>query len=74
METKQPQPKIFEIRLQGHLDTLWAGWFDGMTITQTEDGKTVLSGSIADQAALHGILKKIRDLGLSLLSINPINS
>ena len=72
METKQPQPEIFEIRLQGHLDTRWASWFDGLTITQTEDGNTVLSGPVADQAALHGLLKKVRDLGLPLLSINPI--
>lgn len=73
METKQPQPEIFEIRLRGHLDTRWTGWFDGMTITQTEDGNTVLAGPVADQAALHGLLKKVRDLGLPLLSINPIN-
>ena len=73
METKQPQPEIFEIRLQGQLDTRWASWFEGMTITQTEDGDTVLAGPVADQAALHGLLKKVRDLGLPLLSINPIN-
>lgn len=73
METKQPQPEIFEIRLRGHLDTRWTGWFDGMTITQTEDGNTVLAGPVADQAALHGLLKKVRDLGLPLLSINTIN-
>ncbi|MCA9956782.1 MAG: hypothetical protein KC434_18760 [Anaerolineales bacterium] len=73
METKQPQPEIFEIRLQGQLDTRWASWFDGLTITQTEDGDTVLTGPVADQAALHGLLKKVRDLGLPLLSINPIN-
>ena len=73
METKQPQPEIFEIRLQGQLDARWASWFDGLTITQTEDGDTVLTGPVADQAALHGLLKKVRDLGLPLLSINPIN-
>lgn len=73
METKQPQPEIYEIRLQGQLDTRWASWFDGLTITQTEDGDTVLAGPVADQAALHGLLKKVRDLGLPLLSINPIN-
>jgi hypothetical protein len=73
MENKQHQPEIFEIRLQGHLDTRWSDWFEGMTITQTEDGDTVLAGPVADQAALHGLLKKVRDLGLPLLSINPIN-
>lgn len=73
METRQPQPEIFEIRLQGQLDMRWASWFDGLTITQTEDGDTILAGPVADQAALHGLLKKVRDLGLPLLSINPIN-
>ncbi len=73
METRQPQPEIFEIRLQGQLDTRWTDWFEGMTITQTEDGDTILAGPVADQAALHGLLKKVRDLGLPLLSINPIN-
>ncbi|MCB8946143.1 MAG: hypothetical protein H6658_20550 [Ardenticatenaceae bacterium] len=69
MKTKQPQPKIFEIRLQGHLDARWASWFDGMSITLTENGETVLTGPVADQAALHGLLKKVRDLSLPLLSV-----
>ena len=69
----QSYPEAYEIRLKGHLDARWTGWFDGFTITLTEDGETILTGSVADQAALHGLLKKVRDLGLPLLSINPIN-
>jgi len=62
----------YEIRLQGQLNASWADWFDGMTITLEEDGSTLLSGSVVDQAALHGILKKVRDLGLTLLSVNSV--
>jgi hypothetical protein len=69
MKTRQTQPEFFEIRLQGHLNTHWASWFDGMTVTLTEDGDTVLTGPVADQAALHGLLKKVRDLGIPLLSV-----
>ena len=61
--------EIYSIQVQGHLDQERSGWFDGLTITHTTDGETILSGSIADQAALHGILSKIRDLGLSLLEV-----
>ena len=62
----------YEIRLKGHLETRWVRWFDGLTITLEEDGNTLLSGPLADQAALHGILKKVRDLGLTLLSVNSV--
>ena len=72
METRQPQSELFEIRLRGQLDTRWASWFDGLTITQTEDGDTVLTGPVADQAALHGLLKKVRDLGIPLRSVSQI--
>ena len=67
------QADYYEIRLKGHLDESWTGWFDGFTITLTDNGETILTGSVADQAALHGLLKKVRDLGLPLLSINPVN-
>ncbi len=67
-------PKIFQIKIKGHLGQQWAGWFDGLTITLEEDGNTLLSGTVVDQSALHGILKKIRDLGMPLLSMNPIDS
>ena len=72
---KEPnQPPSYEIRLKGHLDERWAEWFDGLTITLEDNGDTLLSGTVADQAALHGILKKVRDLGLTLLSVNPASS
>ena len=60
----------YEIRLKGHLEARWVKWFDGLTITLEENGDTLLSGPLADQAALHGILKKVRDLGLTLISVN----
>ena len=60
----------YEIRLKGHLDVRWADWFDGLTLTQESDGTTVLRGSVVDQAALHGLLGKVRDLGLPLIAVN----
>lgn len=66
-------PKIFQIRIQGHLGRQWAGWFDGFTITLEDDGNTLLSGPVIDQSALHGILKKIRDLGMPLVSVNSVD-
>ena len=65
--------KNYEIRLKGHLEARWEQWFDGLTITLEENGSTLLSGPLADQAALHGILKKVRDLGLTLVSVNSID-
>ena len=66
------EPGLYEIRLKGHLDDRWADWFDGLTITLEEDGNTLLTGPIVDQAALHGLLKKVRDLGLPLVSVSPL--
>ncbi len=60
----------YSIKIEGHLDEGWADWFEGLLFTHENDGSTTLSGKIADQAALHGLLKKIRDLGLPLLSVN----
>ncbi|TFG64233.1 MAG: hypothetical protein E4H36_03545 [Spirochaetales bacterium] len=64
---------LYEIRVKGHLDGRWAEWFGGMTITLADNGDTILTGPIADQAALHGMLKKVRDLGIPLLSVNFVN-
>ena len=59
----------YEIRLVGHLDARWAAWFDGLSLTHESDGTTVIRGRIADQAALHGLLQKVRDTGLPLVSV-----
>ena len=59
----------YEIRLRGHLNARWADWFDGLTLTQESDGTTLLSGPVTDQAALHGLLGKVRDLGLPLIAV-----
>jgi hypothetical protein len=64
------QPVLYRIRIKGHLGPQWADWFEGLTITLEEDGHTLLAGSVIDQAALHGILKKVRDLGMPLVSVN----
>jgi hypothetical protein len=59
----------YEIRLQGHLDARWAAWFDGLSLSVENDGTTILRGPVADQAALHGLLQRVRDVGLPLLSV-----
>jgi hypothetical protein len=71
-DEKRNQPQCYEIRLKGHLDSQWTDWFGGMTILLEKDGTTLLSGPVADQAALHGLLKKVRDLGMPLVSVSPI--
>jgi hypothetical protein len=70
--TSQPDswhPTVYQIRLKGHLDKQWTDWFEGLTITLEEDGNTLLTGPIVDQSALHGLLKKVRDLGMPLISV-----
>ena len=62
----------YEIRLKGHLDSRWAGWFDALTITNENDGTTLIQGSVVDQAALYGLLQKIRDMGLPLVSVTQV--
>jgi hypothetical protein len=66
------EPAIYHIRLRGHIDTRRSAWFDHLVITLDEDGTTLLAGSIVDQAALHGVLTRIRDLGLLLISVSRI--
>ena len=66
------QPSVFQIRIRGHLDRQWTDWFDGMAIMLEENGDTLLTGPVPDQPALHGLLKKVRDLGMTLVSVNPV--
>lgn len=63
------EARRYEIRIKGHLDTRWAAWFEGMSLTHAADGTTALNGIVADQAALHGLLQKLRDLGVPLISV-----
>ncbi len=65
-------PQAYQIKVSGRLSETWAEWFGGLTITHTDHDETLLTGRIVDQAALQGLLKKIRDLGLPLLSVNPV--
>lgn len=80
MNGKQPglggldEPARYEIRIDGHIDAEWADWFEGLTITIHTDGTTLLSGLLADQAALHGLLRKVGNLGMTLVSINVVRT
>ena len=66
------EPGNYEIRIKGHLADRWVHWFEGLTITLEEDGNTLLTGQVVDQSALHGLLRKVRDLGMPLLSVCAI--
>ncbi len=74
MESEHAQQKVYQIIVKGHLDSEWSDWFDGLTITMVDNGETILSGPVVDQTALHGVLIKIRDLGLPLLSLTCIET
>lgn len=71
---RQGGAAIYEIRIRGHLDKDWAEWFEGLTLTHTNDGHTILTGPLADQPALHGVLNRIRNLNLALISVNQVES
>ena len=66
------QPMVYQIRIKGHLGREWTDWFGGLTIRLTDNGETLLTGPVVDQAALHGLLRKVRDLGVPLLSVNRV--
>ena len=66
------EPERYEIRIKGHLDDQWADWFEGVTLTREDNGDTRLAGTVVDQAALHGLLRKVRDLGMPLLSVSRV--
>jgi hypothetical protein len=71
-ETDPSLPRVYQIRIEGHLGCQWTDWFGGLTITLEDNGDTLLTGPVVDQAALHGLLKKVRDLGMPLLSVNRV--
>ena len=78
-DEQRPKPEahqqmVYQFRIKGHLGQQWINWFQGLTITLEEDGNTLLNGPVIDQSALHGILKKIRDLGMPLLSVNSVET
>ena len=71
-KTDPGQPMVYQIRIKGHLSREWTDWFEGLTITLEDNGETLITGLVVDQAALHGLLKKVRDLGMPLVSVSPL--
>jgi hypothetical protein len=67
--TDPSQPTVYQIRVKGHLGSQWTDWFGGLTVTLEDNGETLLTGPVVDQAALHGLIKKVRDLGMPLVSV-----
>jgi hypothetical protein len=70
---RHSEPGWYEIRLQGQLDQSWGEWFEGLTLAAQSDGTTTLTGPVADQAALHGLMRRVGDLGVPLISVNPLS-
>jgi hypothetical protein len=70
--SEKAQPLVYQIRIKGHLGCEWTDWFGGLTLTLEDNGETLLTGPVVDQAALHGLLRKVRDLGVPLLSVNRV--
>ena len=68
-ESDPGQPLVYQIRIKGHLGRQWTDWFGGLTLTLEDNGETLLTGPVVDQAALHGLLRKVRDLGMPLISV-----
>ncbi len=73
-KTDPSQPVVYQIRIKGQLDSQWIDWFGGLFITLEEDGDTLLTGPVVDQAALHGLLKRVRDLGMPLVSVVEVRT
>jgi hypothetical protein len=71
-EIDSGQPMVYQIRIKGHLGREWTNWFEGLTIQLQDNGETLLTGPVVDQAALHGVLKKVRYVGMPLLSVNRV--
>jgi hypothetical protein len=71
-KSEKAQPLVYQIRIKGHLGREWTNWFEGLTLTLEDNGETLLTGPVVDQAALHGLLRKVRDLGAPLLSVNRV--
>lgn len=71
-DTDSSGPTIYQIRIEGHLGPQWSDWFGGLSVTLEDDGDTLLTGSVTDQAELHGLLKRVRDLGMPLISVNRV--
>src|SRR5437764_11949707 len=72
--SEKAQPLVYQIRIKGHLGRQWTNWFGGLTITLEDNGETLLTGPVVDQAALHGLLRKVRDVGMPLLSVSRVET